>query len=512
MKKTILILFAFINILTLSAQTEFDALKYIQTDITGTARYMSMSGAFGALGGDASSIKDNPAGLGVYRSSEVVGSLNTTIQSSTSFWNNIGSKITSPYKTGFNNFALIIAVPTWRQETGAAGLISSNFSFSYNRLKNYDKMVRIKSENTSSSMTQYMAYFTDKIPLVDLKYTDSYEPFDNVNIPWISILGYEAGIMNEQKDGSGNTVSWNSFLGTNETVKPSYLLTEKGHIDEYQIGWSGNYNNKLFFGATANIQTLNYSAISKYGESFSEGGSIELVDTVLTKGNGLNFNLGAIYHYSNNLRFGLSIQTPTILSLSDDYYSKINFDTDINSNVGTPGSYSDFMLQSPLRVNVSTAYIFEKAGLVSFEYNFSNNQGIQLMDSYGNNQSFDLENEGMIHVAKNVHTFKFGGEYKVSPNFSLRAGYANVSRGTKSTANKYMRINTTRTDTEYFINNSTNYYSAGFGYREAKWFIDFAYVHRILDETFLPYNLSNVNTASIKTSTDNLAVTLGFKF
>ena len=49
-----------------------DAYKMSQTDLNGTARYLGMSGAFGALGGDISSMSTNPAGLGIYRSSEVV--------------------------------------------------------------------------------------------------------------------------------------------------------------------------------------------------------------------------------------------------------------------------------------------------------------------------------------------------------------------------------------------------------------------------------------------------------
>ena len=63
MKKIILALTVFANCTVMMSQTEFDALKYTQKDINGTARYMGMAGAFGALGGDASSIKDNPAGL-----------------------------------------------------------------------------------------------------------------------------------------------------------------------------------------------------------------------------------------------------------------------------------------------------------------------------------------------------------------------------------------------------------------------------------------------------------------
>ncbi len=71
MKKSIMAIAVLFNCTLIMAQTEFDAQKLVQGDINGTARYMSMAGAFGALGGDASSIKDNPAGLGIYRSSEI---------------------------------------------------------------------------------------------------------------------------------------------------------------------------------------------------------------------------------------------------------------------------------------------------------------------------------------------------------------------------------------------------------------------------------------------------------
>lgn len=54
----------------LFSQGVVDALKYSQQDIRGTARYMGMAGAFGALGGDITTLSQNPAGIGVYRNSE----------------------------------------------------------------------------------------------------------------------------------------------------------------------------------------------------------------------------------------------------------------------------------------------------------------------------------------------------------------------------------------------------------------------------------------------------------
>ena len=54
------------------AQSAYDALNLSQTNpVLGTARYSAMAGAMGALGGNVSTMKDNPAGLGIYRSFDI---------------------------------------------------------------------------------------------------------------------------------------------------------------------------------------------------------------------------------------------------------------------------------------------------------------------------------------------------------------------------------------------------------------------------------------------------------
>ena len=50
----------------LTAQNINDGLRYATDNTTGSARYQAMAGAFGALGGDVSSIAINPAGSSVF--------------------------------------------------------------------------------------------------------------------------------------------------------------------------------------------------------------------------------------------------------------------------------------------------------------------------------------------------------------------------------------------------------------------------------------------------------------
>lgn len=512
-----------LNCSLMMAQTEVDALKYVQTDINGTARYMGMAGAFGALGGDASAIKDNPAGLGIYRKSELVGSMNVMMQNSTSNWKDMNGKDSygygDLYKTGFNNFSLIFASSSWRNENKTTGLLSSNWSFGYNRLKNFNRSVNIKSGASSSSLTHFMGYFTGNIPYEDLHYTTTYEPFDNINVPWLSVLAFEGGLMKEFVTTDNKTDHWESLLNVGETVTPSYYLTEKGYLDEYSIGWAGNFSNVFYFGATANLQSINYTAESTYSELFGTGGGLDLKNTITSKGNGLNLNIGTIFRPTDFLRVGLSLHTPTIYAMKDQYFATLNYDTDIKGSISTPeDGYNDFQLQGPMQVNLSAALIVGKKGVVSAEYNFSNYTGTRLMNKDGNSEDYTAENNGMKEMLNDVATIKIGGEYKLTDNFSLRAGYANMSSANKEGAQKYMISNTIRTDTEYFLHNGTNYLTAGFGYREASWFIDFALMHKIQDEKFMSFN-SNLLTpdhavtpATVSTVTNNVVVTLGLKF
>ena len=63
---TLLLFFFFV-----SAQNEEDALRFSRQTPFGSARVTAMGGAFGALGGDLTTLSTNPGGIGVFRKSEI---------------------------------------------------------------------------------------------------------------------------------------------------------------------------------------------------------------------------------------------------------------------------------------------------------------------------------------------------------------------------------------------------------------------------------------------------------
>lgn len=518
MKRIILILFVATSVHSITGQTEFDALRYIQPDINGTARYTSMAGAFGALGADPSAIKDNPAGLGIYRSSEISGSFSSLTQNATSNWmSNPASD--GLYKLGVNNFTFVLSSPV--SGSGNSGLLRSNWSFSYNRIKDFNRNVKINGGyNSKSSVTDYMGYFTGNTNGESLYETNTYNPYNNTSVSWLSVIAANSGLVKEYIDSqTNNTLYWTSFLDDGETVAPSYYLNERGYLNDYAFSWSGNFQNRLFLGATVNLYDINYRSDTEYAESFEKGGNISLKNVLKLTGSGIGLKLGTIYAPLDHIRFGFAIQTPVIFKINDIHYADLNyyFTSSSNGVIYTPEGTDEYKVQSPLVFNVSSSYIFGKKGVIGVEYVNSQNAGTRLMNFENNTNGLGAANDSISALFNSQHTLKIGGEYKVNDNFSLRAGYAFTSAATSKNLGKEMNVNTTRTDVEYFIHNGTNYLTAGFGYRESKWYVDLAIMNKIVNESFSPYNSGKlgsnlqVNPASILNSNLNIVATIGFK-
>ena len=70
MKKIVVVLLASLSF-AVQGQGISDAMRFAQENLNGTARFRAMGGAFGALGGDFSSININPAGSVVFSNSQV---------------------------------------------------------------------------------------------------------------------------------------------------------------------------------------------------------------------------------------------------------------------------------------------------------------------------------------------------------------------------------------------------------------------------------------------------------
>ena len=378
--------------------TEFDAMTAAKTDLNGTARYMGMAGAFGALGGDVSAIKDNPAGLGIYRSSEVTATFGFRTQSTASNWNG-STDSDGRFKFTFDNVAAVTAFPTWAGRNGSSGLLQSNWSLSYNRLKNFNRRLRVGADGLANSMTDYLAGFTNGLPSADLILTDNYDPFENAHVPWLSTMAFETFLINNAIDPTTQQTiddQWTSALFDGETVNSNYYLEESGGINEFAISWGGNISNVVYLGATLNFQSVNYRLWSRYDEDFGMGfdlgESFTLENNLRTSGLGINGNFGVIVRPVDFLRIGLAYKTPMRYNLTTandgKMYSTMLTDGSVRISEGegtlrdyysAPASENeyDYDIYVPGKLTVSAAWIIGKKAIVSADFGYTNYRNLK---------------------------------------------------------------------------------------------------------------------------------------
>ena len=119
-----------------------DVQRFSERQIIGTARYVGMGGAMTAIGGDPSAVLDNPAGLGLYRRSEISLTLDETIDNTKQLHTSLHNSA-QRYRFAAPNISAIWA---WGNPQRQRGLIYSNVMLSANRLANFNRDVLVSGE------------------------------------------------------------------------------------------------------------------------------------------------------------------------------------------------------------------------------------------------------------------------------------------------------------------------------------------------------------------------------
>lgn len=505
-----------------------DAYKYSLNggDLQGTARSMSMAGAFGALGGDISVLNHNPAGLGVYRSSEVEATIDVTRAEAKTDWNG-NSLTTNKSRFNFDNFAYVGYFPTGNDE----GLISWNVGISYNRLKNYNRDYKMSASGSlGSSLSDYIAARANAGGLTpnELNYQGSgnnitYDPYDHVN-DWLSIIGNCGGFMDYNNSFYSNLNSSNFQRSYTELN-----VSERGAIDQYAIGFGANISDFLMLGASVTITDLSYSLYSYYAEDYNTNTSyksyIELENDLSTEGTGYGINVGAIVRPVDFLRLGVAYNSPTWYKMTDYYYGKSSSDietlSDNYSDESPSGAYTDYKYRTPDKWIFSAAAIIGQTALVSVDYETMNYRRMRMYDVNGNENT--TTNTGISQTFGISNTIKAGAEVKVTPQFAIRAGFAWTSSGMdKDLRNGDVEVLTVGTLPHYTIDQNITNYTVGFGYRfTPQFYADIACIYKMAKEdaySFSPMfdnagkSIVEPYSASLKTNSTRVALTIGYKF
>lgn len=421
------------------------ALMFSTDNNIGSARFNSMSGAFGALGGDVSAIKINPAGGSVFT--------NSTFSSSA---NSRGTDInTNYYGTSTNNSDEYFNL----SQTGAVFVFNnytnsnwSKFAFSFNfSIRNDFRNTFIANGNSGFA-------------------TFNIFPLD---------------------EGSPTTLY-------NNADSQQFVNTYKGEISEYNFAISGIYQDNLYAGIAVNTFDINFRQQSVLKEQNNDGSGTTLNADFYqennTIGTGFSISAGVIYKASSNLRLGFSYQTPV-------WFTEVIEETNITDNDGFLGdtdisisssntSYSNtadnyfpyqnfaYKLKTPAKATASLAYVFGSNGLISMDYSYKNYSKIKLSEA-----DFSAENQFFADNLRNTHTINVGSEWRIKA-LSIRGGYHYEQSPDKNAIES----------------DNIKGYSFGAGYKFGNTRLDFSYQNSSKTEVydFYPqYNQVNASDISI---------------
>ena len=426
MKKILLILLLAYSLSPIAYSQ--DVQRFAERSTIGSARYVGMGGAMTAIGGDPSAAMVNPAGLGLYRRSEISVSIDETIDNT----QQVGSNDT--YQRTRFAAPQISAIWAWGNSQKQRGLVYNNFMFSLNRLANFNRDIVVKG--AGMGMVPTICNITNDEGGVSEEFLVN-KPWDNVDIGWLSILGYEAYLI--------DPIENNKWKPAVDFTDGSLSISETGTSDQYTLSWAGNISNQWYIGIGLNIPTINYTKhTSLREENKQNSSSAELKSMFHVSGVGVSGSFGLIYRPIQALRIGASLQTPTILSLSrqstGDMYSTI---AGQKYEVLTPESgVMDIDIASPLRTSVSVAGQLGKIGLIAVQYDYAHSNEME-----------------------DIHTLRMGAEAQVTRGLFLNAGYVYESSFMKEDPKWLLGYNEIRTDMDYRYTAATQYASAGIGYR-----------------------------------------------
>jgi hypothetical protein len=500
MKKYLFLLLTGFAFSAAQSQEITDAMRYAQDNLNGTARFRAMGGAFGALGGDLSSLNINPAGSAVFANNQVgvtLSSYNTKNNS-----NYFGT--TTEEKD--NSFDLNQAGGVFVFKNGKSNSDWKKFSLAvnYDNINNYNNSLFSAGTNPNNSVDNYFLSYADGVPLNILRDSD-YNNLDSGAQQ--AFLGYQGYIINPEDANNNNNTLYTSNVPAGGNYYQENSVITNGYNGKLSFNAATSYRDKLYIGVNLNSHFTDYRQSSSFYEENSAPLSNNYTVTRLrfdnelyTYGTGFSFQLGAIAKVTDEIRLGLAYESSTWYHLSDEFSQKLvavssaNNQPDTNDVVDpqVTNLYEPYKLQTPSKLTGSFAYVFGKSGLISIDYamkDYSNTKFKPENDSY-----FNSVNNYMGSVLDKTNEVRLGAEYKINA-LSLRAGY-------RYEQSPYKNKTT--------VGDLTGY-SAGLGYNFGSTKLDLAYstAERSSQQGF--FNQGFTDGANIKTTNNNVSLTLLFE-
>lgn len=473
----------------MSAQNEADAFVFSQENINGSARYNALGGAFTALGGDISSVSQNPAGAAVFKKSE--WSMSLALQN-----NLTGSRFLGNQSLGGKTNVNIPTLAFIQSNNNLPGRWQNgNFAFFLNRANSYHSKFSYSAKGSETSLLDSYLNILENTGTTWEQLNNSSNPA----FPYDIYLAWQNYLIDV------DTINYNYYTATGlSPIQQDFSQSTYGAKRETGFSYGANYDDRLYLGAGIIFSRIVYQKSYAFRESTAQGDTTTFLNNYLykfdekTTGLGASVNIGAIYRPTKNFRIGASIKSPTRYNLRINYESSnvaYFLDTTISTLSPTIGKY-EYVLRSPTRANLGAAYLFQKYGLISVDCEYITYRYTRLLEGNDGYQ-FGAENAALNSNLNNTFNLKIGAEYRITNNWSARAGFACYTNAYKPNIDDY---------------STKMLYSAGLGFRDANYFVDASYQYGVSQLVHYAYDPNIANRAVVDFQDHIFTLSAGFKF
>ncbi|MFV9482977.1 OmpP1/FadL family transporter [Christiangramia sp. ASW11-125] len=482
------------------SQSIDDAYRYSRSELNGTARYIGMSGAFGALGGDISAISSNPASSAVFLNSIATISLKSRNTDDNLRYH--GS--TSYSKSDEIDLGNVGGVFVFQ---GSSDKKLSKFSLglNFNTTSNFDNNF-VTGGISRQSVDTYFLQKANGIPLDQLQLRDDESIADLYSFlgenfgfdEQQAFLGYQGYVIEASQDNPNNTEYFS--LVEDGSFDQQYRYNTTGLNGKLSFNIATQYEDWLYLGLNLNSHFINYDKFTEISELHSNTSNdpnatsrIDFGNNLRTNGDGFSFQLGAIAKAGDYVRLGYTYQSPTWFNMFEETsqyletYSSTGEFVSVSPNI--INVYPEYNFQTPSTHTGSVAFLFGKSGLISGDLSLTDYGNVQFKPK--NDLFFQNLNDAISETMKMAPAFKVGGEYRLKA-LSFRAGY---------------RYEASPFENEE-IRSDLNGYSAGLGYNFGSVNLDIAYETSNYEEQIRPLNSGVLNPVSLDRDLSQFVATL----
>lgn len=470
-----------------------DALRFGNTEVFGSARFFGTGGSMTAIGVDGSTLHTNPAGIGWNRFSAAQITPGFALNNLTAGLRNGTGNEDNSVTDG--NFVVPSASLVWAGDTRSLNWSTFNFGISYTRLADFNETIAYSGRSPGSII---QAINSD----IDAGEISEFREQLALNIPSIFLETAEGDFITD----------FDLPENIDSPIRREGRVERNGSLNEIALGFGGNYLEKVLWGVTIGIPTINFTETRIYdeiddrnevtaeGESgFDNAGFDENLELT---GSGVNFKFGVIGRPTDQLRLSLAVHSPTFWSVDETYFTdfEYNFTFDGQAQGGTelsPLSEAVYNLRTPWKFYLGAGYLFSNKGFLSIDADYSNLAGT----AFSSDDFATVDEAGNADVDRELSSslgVRIGGELNLKP-FQVRAGVGYRQNPVVQPRNNE--------DT------SSLNFSGGVGYSVGKFFIDAAARFEGNNSYYAPYRSFDIDGQVVGTDRSRITtvLTLGFR-